>query len=118
MSSCFLKPSEKRELLEELRSSSHKRYADRIRVILLLDRGETYKDISSFLFLDEGSIANYKSRYKEGGLDKLITDDYLCKRSFLTEKQLCFIREELKRYRFSSSKRVLLYIKERFGIEY
>ena len=47
------------------------KYADRIRVILLLDSGESSSDIARFLFLNESTVRNYEKRYKEGGLEKL-----------------------------------------------
>ena len=72
----FLTRLEREELLEELKLERSRKYADRIRVILLLDLGKTYKNIAEYLFIDEGSIANYKNRYKEGGLDLLVNDYY------------------------------------------
>jgi transposase len=72
----FLSTDERNELLEELRPERSRKYADRIRVILLLDDGQPYKDIDKFLFLDEGSILNYRKRYKNGGLEELINDYY------------------------------------------
>ena len=79
----FLDKEQRKELLDELSIERSKRYADRIRVILLLDDNQTYKDISKFLFLDEGSIANYRKRYIEGGIEGLILDEYCTKRTKL-----------------------------------
>jgi len=81
----FLDQNQRQELLDELKVERSRRYADRIRVILLLDEGQTYKNISHFLFLDEGTIANYKKRYREGGIEGLILDDYCTKRTKLNE---------------------------------
>ena len=86
----FLKSHERNELLAELKIERARKYADRIRVILLLDDGETYKDISKFLFLDEGTIANYRKRYKNGGLEELINDFYNGRRAKLTESDRLF----------------------------
>ena len=77
----------KKELLVELKVGRARKYADRISVVLLLDDGETYADISKFLFLDEGTIANYWKRYKNGGLEELINDYYHGKKSLLTYKE-------------------------------
>ena len=83
----FLKPHERKELLRELNIEGARKYADRIRVILLLDDAKTYKSIAEHLFLDEGTRANYRKRYKEGGIEKLINDYYPGKRSFLSEEE-------------------------------
>ncbi len=64
----FLSKEQRQELLDELKIESSRRYADRIRVILLLDKRWTYKKIAEALFIDESTIANYKKRYREGGL--------------------------------------------------
>ena len=72
----FLTKKQRQELLDELKIERSRRYADRIKVILLLDEGKTYKNISDYLFLDEGTIANYKKRYREGGIEGLVVDDY------------------------------------------
>ena len=72
----FLDKKDRQELIDELKIERSRRYADRIRVILLLDQEWTYKKIAEALFIDEGSIANYRKRYKEGGLEGLILDEY------------------------------------------
>lgn len=63
MANKFLTPAQRQELLRELRLEGKAKYSDRIKTILLLDDGETYAKISKFLFLDEGTIANYRRRY-------------------------------------------------------
>ncbi len=84
----YLTPDQRQELLDELRIEGARKYADRIRVILLLDDGETYKQIARFLFLDESTIANYRKRYKSGGIEELINDFYNGKMALLSEKEL------------------------------
>ena len=118
MSSGFLTKKDRKSLLDAFNSEAYKKYADRIRVILLLDQGETLKNISKFLFLNEGSVVNYKKRYKKGGLKELIVDDYLCKKSFLNKKQLGILYKDLKKNHFSSSKKVIAHIEEKFAFSY
>ena len=52
----FLTKEQREELLSELRLERNRKFADRIRVILLLDTGETSSDIARFLFLDESTV--------------------------------------------------------------
>ena len=54
----FLTEEQKKELLSELRLEKNRKYADRIRVILLLDKGKSAIKISEYLFLDEGTVRN------------------------------------------------------------
>ena len=67
----FLTPEQRSELLHELTVEDKAKYSDRIKTILLLDDGEKYADIAKFLFLDEGTIRNYRKRYVEGGISDL-----------------------------------------------
>jgi transposase len=87
----FLEKEERLELLREQRSEKFKKNTDRIRVILLLDEGKKYKDICNFLFIDEGTIANWRKRYKEGGLERLFNDQYKAKKCRLSPDELEFI---------------------------
>lgn len=113
-----LSKSDRRELLEELRLERSRRYADRIRVILLLDDGETYRDIAKFLFIDEGSISNYRKRYKEGGIEGLINDQYLGKRAFLSPNEVSILIQELESKIYADTKMIIKFVKEKFGITY
>ena len=67
----FLTEPERQELLSELSREREKKYADRIRIILLLDQGEPMVKIAEYFFLTERSISNYRDRYKQGGLEEL-----------------------------------------------
>ncbi|NOT78651.1 MAG: helix-turn-helix domain-containing protein [Bacteriovoracaceae bacterium] len=104
----FLNKDQRQELLDELQIERSKRYADRIRVILLLDDNQTYKDISKFLFLDEGSIANYRKRYMEGGIEGLILDEYSTKRTKLNLVEEFQLANELDDRIFASTKKLLI----------
>jgi len=114
----FLTNEQKKELLLELKKEDKRRYADRIRVILLLDQGKTYQSISEHLFLDEGTIANYRRRYKEGGLEGLIIDEYSGKRSFLSAEEKKILEEFLQSQICLSTKEIIHFIEKKFGITY
>ena len=114
----FLSTKQRNELLEELRLERLRRYAERIKVILLLDEGETYANISKFLFLDEGTIANYRKRYKKGGLEGPIDDDYSGRSFMLSDKQLLILDMTLQERIFMTTDEVIAHVKREFGVEY
>lgn len=114
----ILTTKQRKELLYELKLERWRRYAERIKVILLLDDGETYKNISKFLFLDEGSIANYRKRYKKGGLEALVNNDHTGRKSMLTEEDLTILDGELQGRIFLTTDAIISYVKKRFGVEY
>jgi transposase len=114
----FLTLDERNELLKELSLERSKKYADRIRVILLLDDGETYANIAKFLFLDQGSIANFRKRYKEGGIEGLINDHYFGRIAFLSFKNQQILIDDLRFRIFASTSEVIVHVKAKFGITY
>jgi transposase len=114
----FLNKNDRNELLKELHLERSRKYADRIRVILLLDDGETYANIAKFLFLDEGSIANYRKRYKEGGIEGLINDNYLGRTCHLSNRETIILEKDLKIAIFASTKEVIAHVEVKFGILY
>lgn len=114
----FLTLKEKNELLGELKIERARKYVDRIRVILLLDYGETYNDISKFLFLNEGTIANYRKRYKNGGLEELINDFYNGRKAMLSEQEQQELSNDFQSKIFLTTAAVIAYIKKKFGVQY
>lgn len=112
----FLSPEERVELLAELKSERHRKFAERIKVILLLDEGRTNKSIAEYLFLDEGTIRNWRKRFKTGGLEKLFADDYKIKRSFLSEDELVKLSLHLEQTVFQRARDVGEYIFSEFGV--
>ena len=114
----FLSKKQRKELLDELRLERSRKYADRIRVILLLDDGETVCDISKFLFLDEGSVRNYKKRYELGGIERLVNDHYIGRQCLLADEQLLLLMTELESKVYPTTKSIIVYIKKTFGVEY
>lgn len=114
----FLDKNQRQELLDELNIERSRRYADRIRVILLLDEGQTYKNISHFLFLDEGTIANYKKRYREGGIEGLIIDDYKTRRTRLNAFEELELTDDIESQIFLSTKEIVAFIKKKYKVEY
>jgi len=108
----FLTEEQRKELLSELRLERNRKFADRIRVILLLDSGESAVDIAKFLFLHEGTAGNYEKRYKEDGLEGLLIDYQTGRSSYLsrTERQKFILELESKVY--PTTKAVISYSKK------
>lgn len=114
----FLTQEQRQELLKELKREDKAKYSDRIKVILLLDKGWTYAKISEALFLDEGTIANYRRRYKEGGIDELVTDDYSGRRSKLTNDELIELQTFLTGTTFQKTQDICDYVQKKYQVTY
>jgi transposase len=114
----FLSLEQKQDLLLELKSEKGRKHADRIRIILLLDDGKKYKDIQEFYFIDEGTVRNWRKRYIEGGLERLMNDYWKVKRCILTPNQLEKLDNHLMENTYRRTKDIVGHIKKEFGIEY
>ncbi len=114
----FLTNEQRQELLRELKREDKAKYSDRIKVILLLDEGKKYKDIADFLFLDEGTIANYRRRYKEGGIEELVTDDYSGRRSKLSNDEVIELQTFLTGTTFQKTADICEYVQKKYQVTY
>lgn len=114
----LLTTRERSSLLSEHSIETERRYADRIKTLLLLDDGLTYSEISRVLFLDESTIRRWFKMYKEEGLERLLNDNWQGAQRRLTELQerelLLHLRENL----YTSSSAICEYVRKQFGVIY
>lgn len=114
----FLSEEQQTELMFLHKQERLRRCADRIKAILLLNNGWSYEQIAKVLFLDDQTIRNYEYQFKNFGIEKLISDNYLGGQNKLSVTE----EEELKNYvsnnTFSSAKEISSYIKEKFNVEF
>jgi transposase len=107
------------EILEEgHRAAQGKKAADRIKTILLLNEGYTYKTIAHILHLDDTTIRRYIKEYDKSGIDGLLEDHYHGSNSFLSEVQKRDLEIHLRANTYQSVKGVCFYVKQAFGISY
>ena len=114
----FLTKEQREELLSELRLERNRKFADRIRVILLLDKGKPAIKIAEYLFLDESTVRNYERRYEEGGLEKLVNDYYMGRSSYLSSEEQSKLIVELESKVYLTTKSIIFYVSKEFGVIY
>ena len=114
----FLLKSQRRELLDELSRERSRRYAERIKTVLLIDDGETMADIARFLFLDEGTVRNWRQRYEGGGIEKLLSDNYVGRIALLDKDQIAILQLRLSERVYSTTKEIIKLVEELFGVKY
>jgi len=114
----FLKNAQRLALRAELKIERERKYAERIKTILLLDSGQSYTDIAKFLFLDEGTVRNWERRYQEGGIEKLVNDHYVGRSCLLSDDQLEILTNELQSKVYPTTESIVVFVKQDFGIKY
>lgn len=118
MENKFLSKEQRLELLAELKVEDKARYSDRIKVILLLDQNWAHAKIAEALFIDEGTIRNWRKRYVEGGIEELVRDDWATKRCFLSEDQLFELSLYLEETTYTKTKDIVCYVFSKYKIKY
>jgi transposase len=114
----FLTKDQRKELLRELKQEDKARFSDRIKVILLLDEGRKYSDIAAFLFLDEGTIANYRKRYVEGGIEELLADHYQGGTHKISNDELIELQLHLTTMTYQKTHDICEYVKKKYRVNY
>ncbi len=114
----ILSKSERIELLNCHKNEDMSKYADRIKVILWLDMGLSFKQISELLFLNDQTIRNYLELYNAHGVPGLVSDNYKAYTGKLTRDQKEELTEHLKSNIYIDVNPIISYIELSFGVKY
>ena len=76
MRKILLSNSEVKHLKILHKRETNRKFADRIKTVILLNDDWSYSKISKILLLDNQTIINYESKYFKGGIDSLLASDY------------------------------------------
>ena len=114
----FLTHQERLELSKAHRKEKYRRFADRIKVILALDTGESVTDISRILLLDPDTVRSYKKKFQSKGLKGLCSFEYRGREPQLTKSEEKELVLELRSKIYLSTQEVIHYIEESFEVSY
>jgi transposase len=113
-----LRDEELEELRAAHRSSRDKRSAYRLNAVILLGGGWTSKQVSDALLIDESTLRSYVKRYRKGGVNKLLQDDYSGGLSYLTVLQKEGLEAHLREHTYLDTKEIVRYVDTRYGVRY
>jgi transposase len=100
------------------RGCRDKRLADRIKSVVLLGTGWTVSEIAEALLLDEDTVRTYSEKYRQGGLNALLTMRHKGSVPKLDSKQLESFDKHLQEHTYSRVKDIVAYIEKTYGITY
>ena len=110
---------EEQEILREFhRTTRERRFADRIKAVLLYSEGYTKSEIERILLIERRTIGRYIKKYKNKGVESLLDDNYSGSEPYLSTHEIELLREELRRNIYLTSKSICEYVKNRFHKEY
>ena len=84
----------------------------------MLNEGLSYEQIAQVLFLDDNTIRRYETKFRSGGLDDLLDDNYVGGVSKLSEEQLGLLKDEVKQKIYLSAKEICKFVERKFGVQY
>ena len=113
-----LSKTEREKLVNLHREMDHKKTADRIKAIILLDLGYERSEIEKILLIDRDTINKQVNKYKSGGVEKLIRDNYKPNVCRLSDEQLAELRASLNESLFITAQEVCVHVKKKYGISY
>jgi len=109
---------EKMKLKKIHKTLKDKRSADKIKCIILLSDGYSYKQIEQILLFDEKTIKRYRDAYTIKGVHELITSNFIGGISNLSSEEMQELSKEIEKNIYSTSKEVCEYVRLNFGKKY
>lgn len=92
--------------------------ADRIKAVLLLDKGFSYPEVATILLLDDTTIRRYEAEFQKRKLRGLLESRYMGGTSRLTILQQTEVKIYFKEHTPQTAKAAVEHIKKTYGIGY
>lgn len=106
------------ELRQTHRATPDRILSDRIKAVFLLGTGWKPEKIAEALLIDERTVRNYFIKYKNGGMDALLSTVRQGDVSRLTQEQEDELGRYLDEHLHHASKEIVKHIKKTYGISY
>jgi transposase len=114
----FLTSEQRAEIKSLHRQCKERRFADKLKSILLLDRDLSCEEISEILLLDDDTIRNYKKQYLSEGVNALLSDNNKGGVSKLTDTQVVELDKHLSENVYTDSNLIIFWIETNFHVKY
>ena len=95
-----------------------RRHADKLKALLMLDKGFSCMEVGELLLLDDDTIRKYRELYINLGVNSLLSDNNKGTTARLNEIQLQELSFHLEENTYSNTKAIIVWIKETFKIVY
>ena len=113
----FLTPTEI-SALKSLHKKADRKQRDKIKGILLLNRGYEYSEIAEILLIDHSTLWRWYESYISKGVEGLMQDNYTGGTSKLTERQQTKLIEHLESKMYLSAKEICAFVEKTFKVNY
>lgn len=96
------------------KKEQNKKYSYRLNALILLGQGWTYIAASDALLIDEDTIRRCVCKYESGGIEALLTDNYIPYLGRLTAPELKELELHLSETTYRTVEEIVLYVKETY----
>ena len=100
------------------RAEKKKQPSDKIKSILLLNRGFSHTEVASILLIDMTTVWRWHQIYTEKGLDGLLQDHYTGGTCKLSGAQIEQFNEHLENNVYLTAKEICAFVKKTFKVKY
>ena len=108
----FLTDEEKADLKAQHRKERDKRVCDRIKAVLLYDKGWTFLEIAEALLLSEEAVRHHFNEYKSS---KKLKPESGGSEEKLSREQADKLSEHLQKYIYLYTKDIIAYVKSEYA---
>ena len=113
-----LSQEEKIQIKQLHRSCKQRKHADKLKAILLLDKGHSCLEVGEILLLDDDTIRTYRNIYLNQGAASLLQDNNKGRTSLVSVAQLDALEKHITENTYMDSKGIVAWIENEFGIRY
>lgn len=113
-----LSQEEKIQIKQLHRSCKQRKHADKLKAILLLDKGHSCIEVGEILLLDDDTIRTYRNIYLNQGAASLLQDNNKGRTSLVSVAQLDALEKHITENTYMDSKGIVAWIENEFGIRY
>jgi len=114
----FLTDKEVKELKLRHKTCKERRFADRIKAILMLNNGYNFQEVADNLLLDDDTVRNHYNIFMEEGVEGLLKDLYQGGMPRLDAARLKELETHLREHTYQSAKEICRWVKEQWGVSY
>lgn len=100
------------------RKRKDKRSADRIKSLILLGTGWTYKKVSEALLLDEETLRKHTKVYRSVGLDAVLKDKHTGSYSKLSESEIVSLCAHIEDNLYATVEEIICYVQKAYQVSY
>ena len=114
----FLTSEQIREYKLMHKKTKSLREGDRIKAILLLNKGFSYEEVAELLLIDDGTARRWHRIFETEGMKTLLEDNYTGGISKLTSAEQIELTTHLEERIYLTAKEICAYVLTRYDIKY